>query len=69
MPLVKGSSYSEMKGTVAKDMLHGADREICWTDMPLVKGSSYSEMKGTVAKDMLHSTWKVWFNILRQHYK
>ena len=29
MLLVKGSSYSEMKGTVAKDMLHGADREIC----------------------------------------
>jgi len=24
MLLVKGSSYSEMKGTVAKDMLHGA---------------------------------------------
>ena len=23
------SPYSEMKGTVAKDMLHGADREIC----------------------------------------
>jgi len=29
MLLVKGSSYSEMKGTVAKDMLHGANQEIC----------------------------------------
>ena len=34
--------------------LHGADWEICWTDMLLVKGSSYSKKKGTVAKDMLH---------------
>ena len=53
MLLVKGSSYSKNKRTDAKDMLHGADREICSTDMLLVKGSSYSEMKGTVAKDML----------------
>jgi hypothetical protein len=34
-------------------MLHGADREICLTDLLLVKFSSYSEVKGTVAKDML----------------
>jgi hypothetical protein len=54
MLLVKGSLYSKMKWTDAKDMLHGADREICWTDMLLVKGSSYSKKKGTVAKDMLH---------------
>jgi len=52
--LVKFSSYSEVKGTVAKDMLQGADREICWTGMLLVKGSSYSKKKGTDAKDMLH---------------
>ena len=52
MLLVKGSSYSKKKGTDAKDMLHGADREICSTDMLLVKGSSYSEMKGTVAKGL-----------------
>jgi hypothetical protein len=48
MLLVKGSSYSEMKGTVAKDMLHGANQEICWTDTLLVKGYSNSKKKGTI---------------------
>jgi len=39
---------------IEASLLHGADREICLTDMLLVKGSSYSKKKGTDAKDMLH---------------
>jgi hypothetical protein len=69
MLLVKFSSYSEVKGTVAKDMLQGADREICWTGMLLVKGSSYSKKKGTDAKDMLHGADReiCWTDMLLVH--